>query len=131
MHFAFTPEQILFADAFKDVLVRECPPSAVRSSCEELYGRIPGLWEIFAETGLLGVLAPELYGGLGMSTCDVVLLLEELGYAGCPEPVSEHAAIAIPILCHYAPQSLAEEWLGKAEDGTAVLAAGSPTDAFV
>ncbi len=131
MHFAFTDDQVLFADTVRGILANECPPSAVRAAWDDPEGRTPGLWETLAATGVLGVAAPEDHGGLGMSTCDLVLLLEELGYAACPEPVAEHAAVAIPILRDHAPGPLAAEWLGRAADGSAVLTAGAPTDAFV
>ena len=131
MRFAFTDDQVLFADTVRDILAEECPPSAVRSAWDDPEGRVPGLWETLAATGVLGVAAPGSHGGLGMSTCDLVLLLEELGYAACPEPVAEHAAVAIPILRDHAPGPLADEWLGRAADGSAVLTAGSPIDAFV
>jgi alkylation response protein AidB-like acyl-CoA dehydrogenase len=131
MRFAFTDDQVLFADTVRDILVGECPPSAVRAAWDDPEGRVPGLWETLAATGVLGVAAPEAHGGLGMSTCDLVLLLEELGYAACPEPVAEHAAVAIPILRDHAPVAMADEWLGRAAEGSAVLTAAAPTDAFV
>ncbi len=44
-------------------------------------GRIPGLWSKLAEMGVVGMLAPEGVGGLGMSELDLVLLLAEAGRA--------------------------------------------------
>src|SRR6266542_1236797 len=37
-------------------------------------------------------------GGLGLDEVDLVLVLEETGYAALPEPVVEHAAVAVPML---------------------------------
>ena len=48
--------------------------------------------------GVLAVLAPEAAGGLGMNEVDLVRILEEAGYAGVPEPLVEHVAVAIPAL---------------------------------
>jgi alkylation response protein AidB-like acyl-CoA dehydrogenase len=47
--------------------------------------------------GVLSVLAPEHAGGLGLGAVDLVLLLEECGYAALPEPVVEHACVAMPL----------------------------------
>ncbi len=131
MQFSFTDDQVMFAETVRDILANECPPSAVRASWEDPDGRVPGLWETLAATGVLGVAAPEAHGGLDMSTLDLVLPLEEFGYAACPEPVAEHAAVAIPLLSGHAAGPVADEWLGRAAEGTALLTAGSPTDAFV
>jgi alkylation response protein AidB-like acyl-CoA dehydrogenase len=48
--------------------------------------------------GALAVLVPEDRGGLGMSEVDLVLVLEESGYAALPEPIVEHSAVAAPRL---------------------------------
>jgi alkylation response protein AidB-like acyl-CoA dehydrogenase len=47
---------------------------------------------------VLGVLTPEAHGGFGGDELDLVLLLEETGRAALPEPVVEHAAVAVPLL---------------------------------
>jgi alkylation response protein AidB-like acyl-CoA dehydrogenase len=57
-----------------------------------------GLWSRLGELGVLGVLAPEAHGGFGGAVLDLVLLLEETGRAALPEPVVEHAAVAMPLL---------------------------------
>src|SRR4029079_18874811 len=43
-------------------------------------------------------LAPEAAGGLGLSLLDVILIVEEAGYAALPEPLVEHALVAVPVL---------------------------------
>ena len=48
--------------------------------------------------GVLGLMAPESVGGLGLGPVDLVLLLEETGYVALPEPIVEHACVAMPLL---------------------------------
>ena len=48
--------------------------------------------------GVLGLLVPEADGGLGLTDVDLVLLLEESGRAGLPDPLVEHAAVGVPLL---------------------------------
>ncbi|HSO96017.1 MAG TPA: acyl-CoA dehydrogenase [Acidimicrobiia bacterium] len=103
MRFAFTEDQLAFRDAVRDLLVRECPPSVVRDSWTNATGRTTTVWGHLAEMGVLGALAPEGAGGLGLSFLDLVLVLEEAGYAALPEPLLEHAAVAIPLLPDPAP----------------------------
>ena len=97
MRFAFTDEQLAMRDAVRDFLEKECPPSIVRDAWTNDTGR-SGLWRKLGEIGVLGVLAPESQGGLGGDYLDLVLLLEETGRAALPEPIVEHAAVAMPRL---------------------------------
>ncbi|MEM8708262.1 MAG: acyl-CoA dehydrogenase family protein [Actinomycetota bacterium] len=98
MKFSFTDEQDMFRDTVRDLFADRCPPEAVRASWDNADGRVPGLWSALAEMGVLAVLAPESAGGLGMNEVDLVRILEEAGYAGVPEPLVEHAAVAVPAL---------------------------------
>jgi alkylation response protein AidB-like acyl-CoA dehydrogenase len=65
--------------------------------------------------GVLGLLAPESAGGLGLTDLDLVLILEETGYAALPEPVVEHAAVGVPLLA------------GSGHDAASAAAAGEIT----
>ena len=123
MQFSFTDEQDMFRDTVRDLFADLCPPEAVRASWENDDGRVPGLWSALGEMGVLSVLAPEAEGGLGMDEVDLVRIIEEAGYAGVPEPLAEHAAVAVPALAESGHESL-----GRALDGSATftvaLAAG-------
>ncbi len=98
MRFSFSDEQDMFRDTVRDLFADRCPPEAVRASWDNADGRVEGLWAALAEMGVLAVLAPEAAGGLGMTEVDLVRILEEAGYAGVPEPLMEHAAVAVPAL---------------------------------
>jgi alkylation response protein AidB-like acyl-CoA dehydrogenase len=98
MRFAFTDDQLAFRDAVRDLLARECPAAAVRAAWENDDGRSGAAWRALADMGVLGALAPESAGGLGLSLLDVVLIVEEAGYAALPEPLVEHALVAVPAL---------------------------------
>jgi len=98
MDFAFTDDQLAFRDAVRDLLGDACGPAAVRASWEGGPGYDPKLWAGLAEMGVLGILAPEGSGGLGLTELDLVLLLEETGRAALPGPVVEHVAVAVPLL---------------------------------
>lgn len=102
MHFAFTDDQLAFRDAVRDLLAKECPPAAVRAVWDAVDrspggGAIPG-WAALEEMGVLGALAPESAGGLGLTEVDLVLLLEESGVAALPGPMVEHAMVGAPLV---------------------------------
>lgn len=97
MRFAFSDEQLAMRDAVRAFLENECPPKVVRDAWTNDSGR-SGLWPRLGEMGVLGVLAPAAQGGFGGDLLDLVLLLEETGRAALPEPIVEHAAVALPLL---------------------------------
>src|SRR3954452_16431018 len=115
MDFSFTDDQLLFRDAVRALLTDRCPPSSVRKEWDESGG--PGfdrdLWAALAEMGILGLLAPEASGGLGLSMLDLVLLLEETGRAALPGPIVEHAAAAVPALAEAARPELTAAVAGE------------------
>jgi alkylation response protein AidB-like acyl-CoA dehydrogenase len=96
VRFAFTDEQLAMRDAVRGFLEQECPAKVVRDAWTNDTGR-SGLWRRLGDLGVLGVLAPEAHGGFGGDFLDLVLLLEETGRAVLPEPVVEHAAVAVPL----------------------------------
>jgi alkylation response protein AidB-like acyl-CoA dehydrogenase len=105
VRFAFTDDQLAFREAVRDLLAKECTPATVRAAWDA--GRAGGSWAAIGEMGVLGLLAPEHAGGLGLGVVDLVLLLEECGYAALPEPVVEHACVAMPLLAEPTPALLA------------------------
>jgi len=82
MRFAFDAEQLEFRDAARNLLEKECPPSAVRTAWSNETGRVPGLWDRLVEMGLFE-----------LDEVDSILVLEETGRACVPEPVVEAWAL--------------------------------------
>jgi len=97
VHFAFSDEQLALRDALRDLLVKECTSAHVRAAWTNETGRVPGLWEQLADMGVVGLLAPETDGGLGLTLVDLVLVLEECGRHAVPEPIVETAAWGVPL----------------------------------
>jgi alkylation response protein AidB-like acyl-CoA dehydrogenase len=121
MRFGFGEDQIAFRDAVRDLLTKAAGPDTLRAAWESPLGWDPALWSQLAEMGVLGLLAPESAGGLGLTEIDLVLILEEAGRAALPGPLVEHAAVAIPARAD-------TEWIAAATAGqTVVTAAPSAT----
>jgi alkylation response protein AidB-like acyl-CoA dehydrogenase len=97
MRFAFTDDQVAFRDAVRELLDKECTPAHVRAAWTNESGRVPGLWDKLVEMGVVGMLAPEADGGLGLTMVDLVLILEETGRCAVPEPIVETAAYGVPL----------------------------------
>ena len=54
------------------------------------------MWTKLADMGVLGMLVPEEYGGLGLTELELVLPLEETGRVALPDPLLETAAVCVP-----------------------------------
>ena len=135
MEFSFSPDQRLFQEAVRALLAKECPPESVRAAWEsDGPGRSEARWGQLAEMGVLGLTTPESFGGLGMDELDLVLLLEEAGYACLPEPIVETVAVAAPLLADLsagAGAAAAAEWLPRVASGDAVATVGFERDVYV
>jgi alkylation response protein AidB-like acyl-CoA dehydrogenase len=128
MRFAFTDDQRLFGAAVGELLEKECTPEYVRALSAGRQ-RSPELWQALARQGVVGVLAPEDRGGLGLSTVELMLPLEAAGRAALPEPLAEVAGVAIPLLTGHA--LLPEIVAGRCFVGVGVDPSGQVLDADV
>jgi alkylation response protein AidB-like acyl-CoA dehydrogenase len=119
VNFDFTSDQQALRDALREFLAEQCPPAHVRAMWSDQTGRDPRLWGRLAELGVVGLTVPEEHGGLGGNDVDLVLLLEEAGYAALPEPLLETTAVAVPLLVQAGTEAQCKEWLPRVAAGEA------------
>ena len=132
MDFTFTDEQRMMASAFRELLDDVCSPVALRAAFEGRSDESLSRWARIVEMGLSGALAPESAGGLGLHDVDLVLIAEEAGRAALPEPIVEHAGVAVPLLTELADVSnAAAELLPRATSGECLVAVAHPQNTFV
>ncbi|MFE2278793.1 acyl-CoA dehydrogenase family protein [Streptomyces sp. NPDC059454] len=83
------------------------------------------LWEEAAQLGYLGVNLPEEYGGGGGGICELSIVLEELGAAGCPLLMMVVSpAICGTVIARFGTEEQKREWLPALSDGTRTMAFG-------
>jgi alkylation response protein AidB-like acyl-CoA dehydrogenase len=126
MDFTFTEEQRLMAAALRALLERVCAGPQLRALYEGRDAGAEERWRQLTELGLMGVLAGEAAGGLGLGDGDFVLLAEEAGRAALPEPLIEQAAIAVPCLVELAGEPRAAALLEAAGSGRSRIALAHP-----
>ncbi|MBW2379831.1 MAG: acyl-CoA dehydrogenase family protein [Deltaproteobacteria bacterium] len=131
MHFAFTDDQKMFRDTVREVLQRECAPEVVRATWEGRPEGVRAVWGTLAETGVIGMTASEDAGGMAMSELDLVLPLEETGYAALPGPIVDTVAVGIPLLEAAGTDAQKERWLGPAVVGEARIVVSFEDQAVV
>jgi alkylation response protein AidB-like acyl-CoA dehydrogenase len=81
------------------------------------------LWREMSELGWPGIFIPESHGGQGLGTVELVILLEELGYALAPCPFLSNAAAGL-ILVEAGSDEQRERWLPGIASGEARGTAG-------
>lgn len=78
MDFSFTEEQNMLRESVRKMLDRIATPAYVRAMDEE--ARYPyEVYDAIVEMGLISMVFPEQYGGLGGNVIDFVIIAEELG----------------------------------------------------
>lgn len=97
MDFQFADEQLEIAEGARAFLEGECPPARLREVAEAPDATID-LWSQIVALGLLGALAPEEAGGLGLGPSEFVLIAENAGRVAFPEPLVETAGLIAPAL---------------------------------
>lgn len=124
MRFELTGDQRLFGEAVRDLLVRACTPAVVRDAWDAPDDAPLAVWPHLAKMGVIGMTAPERFGGLGLDALDWIAVLEEAGRAALPDPLLETTAVAIPLLDEVAGDTAKDRWLGDAAAGRAVVTVG-------
>ena len=121
MDFTFDEQQRALQDLAETILGDRATVDAHRAleAQGEWFDR--GTWKAFAEAGLLGIPVPESKGGLGLGFMEIAVVCTQIGRTVAKLPFLGHA-VASSALATFGPSSLADAWLPKAADGTAVLA---------
>jgi len=117
----FTQEQEMLRQMVRSLCAEHCPLTLVREMEDDPVGYPAGLWKQLAELDLLGLLVPEAYGGLGMTTLDGVVLYEELGRALAPTPHFVSSVLGAGLLTAGATEPQKREWLPQLVSGDAIF----------
>src|ERR1051325_11673473 len=96
MDFDLTQEQKDIKQTAHDLLAARSPMEAVRRAAEGA-GYDGALWKELCELGWPGIAVAEAQGGQGLGTVELLVLLEELGYACAATPFLPTAAAAAAI----------------------------------
>jgi alkylation response protein AidB-like acyl-CoA dehydrogenase len=109
-----------FGAGVRELLSDVADSAALRLAWDSESGRIPGVWKQLAALGVLGLLVPARFGGLGLDARSVTPVFIEAGRAALPEPLVETMVGAA--LLSAAGGEVAERWLPQVIAGEAVVA---------
>ena len=96
MNFDFTDDQQAIKRTAKDLLADRFKLDHVRELAEA-GGYDEDAWKELCELGWPGIFIDEQYGGQGLGIVELVILMEELGYALAPVPFLSNAAAGLLI----------------------------------
>jgi len=120
MDFELNEEQAMVRDMARDFAIAELDP---RASKHDEQGHIDEeVFSLLSELGLWGLTIPEQYGGAGMGSLALSLVLEELNRADASVGVTvsvHNSLVGMPIL-KFASEAKKDEWLPKLATGEAL-----------
>jgi alkylation response protein AidB-like acyl-CoA dehydrogenase len=109
MNFDFTDDQRAIKSTAHDFLAARLKPEKLRQLAEA--GEYDdSLWKEMSELGWPGIFIGEEHGGQGLGVVELVILMEELGYALAPSPFLSNAAAGLMIQ-HAGSDEQRERWL--------------------
>ncbi len=86
MDFDLSDDQLALRDGARDLLDDLASPERVRAHTQTGAAFDVALWDAMCAQGWLGVEADETVGGLGLTTVETAVLVEELGAHAAPAP---------------------------------------------
>ena len=96
MNFDFTDDQQAIKRTANELLAARFKPERVRELAEaENYDE--DAWKEICELGWAGIFIDEEHGGQGLGVVELVILMEELGYALAPVPFLSNAAAGLAL----------------------------------
>ena len=106
-----TPDQEMIRDAVRDFAQREIWPHAARWDKEHHFPK--DVHQGLAALGAYGICVPEAYGGAGLDTLSLALVLEEIaaGDGGTSTAISVTNCPVNAILMRYGNEAQKKQWL--------------------
>jgi alkylation response protein AidB-like acyl-CoA dehydrogenase len=117
MNFDFSDDQQAIKRTASELLAERFKPERVRELAES--GRYDDeVWSELCELGWPGIFIDEAHGGQGLGVVELIILMEELGYALAPLPFLSNAAAGL-VLQAAGSDEQKERWLPGIASGEA------------
>jgi alkylation response protein AidB-like acyl-CoA dehydrogenase len=117
MQFGLSESQQILKDTARKFFAGESPIATVRKSIETEAAYDSALWTKLADQGFTGIIAPEEFGGMGLGKVELILLMEEAGYALLPGPFFSTVALAGSVIDACASTEQKKKYLGSIAAG--------------
>jgi alkylation response protein AidB-like acyl-CoA dehydrogenase len=122
MNFDFTDDQRAIKSTAKEFLAARYKPEKLRELAEA--GEYDeAIWNEMRELGWSGIFIDEAHQGQGLGVVELVILMEELGFALAPSPFFSNAAAGL-VIQHAGSDEQKERWLPGIATGEQPAALG-------
>ena len=118
MEFGFNDEQREIQSTAREFLASRFKPEKVRELAESDSPYDDAIWVEMCELGWPGIAIAEEYGGLGLGAVELVILLEQMGYALAPAPLIANA-FAGALISQAGSDEQKQRWLPGIASGEA------------
>jgi alkylation response protein AidB-like acyl-CoA dehydrogenase len=118
VEFDFSDEQREIKSTARDFLASRFKPEKVRELAESESPYDDAIWKEMCELGWPGIALPGEHGGQGLGAVELVILLEESGYALAPSPLISNA-YAGAVIAEAGSDEQKERWLPGIASGEA------------
>jgi alkylation response protein AidB-like acyl-CoA dehydrogenase len=126
MNFDFTDDQRSIKSTAKEFLAARYKPEKLRELAEA--GEYDdAIWDEMRELGWAGIFVDEAHQGQGLGIVELVILMEEMGYALAPSPFFSNVAAGL-VIQQAGSDEQKERWLPGIATGEARGAAGVLTN---
>ena len=127
MEFGFNDEQQEIQRTAREFLADRFKPEKVRELAESDSPYDDALWKEMCDLGWPGIAIADEYGGQGLGLVELVILLEQTGYALAPSPLISNALAGGIVTCGGSDEQK-ERWLPGIASGEARGAAAFTPD---
>ncbi|MBM3138648.1 MAG: acyl-CoA dehydrogenase [Chloroflexi bacterium] len=120
MDLSLTESQQLLKQSVEDFIEREAPRDTLVELQQTERGFNDTIWKTAAETGWLGMLIPEQYGGGGAEFTDAAVVYEALGHAPMPGPMFSSGVLSAQIIQHVGSEEQRQRHLPAIASGEVI-----------
>ncbi|RLQ21101.1 acyl-CoA dehydrogenase [Seongchinamella sediminis] len=122
MDLNFTEEQHILRDMVRSMVEDHSTTGTVREMEHDEIGIPAGLWAQMKDMGLLSIMLPEEYGGIGLDMVDCALIYEELGRGLAPGPHFVSSVISLGAIARGGSEDQKSELLPQLGSGELIVA---------
>ena len=119
MQFGLSESQQILKHTAQKFFTGECPVAEVRRLMETPTAYDSELWAKLAGQGFTGIIFPEEYGGMGLGKVELILLMEEAGFALLPGPFFSTVVLAGAVIDAVAATEHKKKYLSPIASGEA------------
>lgn len=121
MHFGLSEEQQALVDTVSAVVARRQSSTSLRDALSSETGYDEALWAALREqVGVCALAVPETMGGMGYSSFETHIVLEELGRSLTPTPLFGSGVLTVQALLYGADEKSKSRLLLGLAEGTAI-----------